>query len=189
MDIPRNYMRILIDNVNWERLSEKELPENFIEMFWDNLNMEKVMHYSVISESFIEKHASKLFQSEDKVKDELILTEIAGHQKLSETFINKYMTGYPFLWSYLCTFQRLSEYFMNLHKQELDWRAISINQRLSEDFMSANKDKLYWKGISINQLPLSEPFLEEFKEYIDWEEIVKQQRLSPVFSEKMKHYL
>jgi hypothetical protein len=171
MDINDRDKNTLIKNTNWDKVSNDSLSEHFIGMFFDNLDLVKVTHNSKLSETFLCEHADKMFQTPDKVKNELILINIATHQKVSEYFVEKYMAEYKFLWSYLCTFQRFSEDFLELHKEDLDWRAVSINQHLSEEFMLKYKTKLYWRGISINQGPFSDTFLEKVKDYIDLEAV------------------
>ncbi len=61
-------------------------------------------------------------------------------------------------------------------------------QKLSEGFIEKHKDNVNWKFISKNQA-LSEPFIEKNVDRVDWYYVSKYQKLSEIFIEKHKYNL
>jgi len=128
----------------------------------------------------------------NKVKNRLTLFEylfgpnwywISRHRKLSEKFIEKHKDEID--WYYIVKYQELSEKFIEKHKDKVDWNCISGCQKLSEKFIEKYQDKVYWNMISIYQ-KLSEKFIEKHKDKVDWNMISIYQILSEKFIEKFK---
>ena len=88
-------------------------------------------------------------------------------------------------WSSISEYKKLSEAFIEKHKDEVDWYYISIYQKLSEAFIEKHKDEVYWNYISRYQ-KLSEEFIEKHKDKVYWRCIYQYQKLSEEFIEKHK---
>ena len=80
---------------------------------------------------------------------------------------------------------QLSEAFIEIHLDKVNWEYLSDYQKLSESFMEKYQDKLDWLHVSYSQ-KLSESFIEKFKDKLEWYHISSQQNLSDVFIKK--HY-
>ena len=83
-------------------------------------------------------------------------------------------------WMKISGYQKLSEEFIERHKDKVDWIRISIFQKLSEEFIERHQDKVNWKLISGNQ-KLSEDFIERHQDKVDWYVISGYQKLSEDF--------
>ena len=68
---------------------------------------------------------------------------------------------------------------------EIKWNYISYHQKLSEDFIEKHKDRVDWNYISYYQ-KLSEDFIEKHKDRVNWICISYYQKLSKQFRQKMK---
>ena len=78
----------------------------------------------------------------------------------------------------------LSEEFIERHRDEVDWNAVSEHQELSEKFIEKFKDRVNWEAISIYQR-LSEEFIERHADRVDWFHILNSQKhLSSEFRKK-----
>ena len=102
-----------------------------------------------------------------------------------ESFINKYIKYYTkHIWYNISCHQKLSESFIEKFKDKVDWVTISAFQKLSESFIEKFKDNVSWYDISCHQ-KLSESFIEKFKDKVDWQLILQSQILSKQFIQKM----
>ncbi len=113
--------------------------------------------------------------------------EISGEQWLSITkcynlsvqFFEKYYKH--IWWNYCSAEQHLSDEFIQNHKDELNWNAISAcDKGLSETFIEKYKDKVNWFWIS-NSQKLSEAFIAKHYKEVNWYEISFYQALSETF--------
>jgi len=124
----------------------------------------------------------KAIKTKYNVTEENINWEIVSiDEKLSESFIEAHKDKVDWYW--ISIHQTLSESFIEAHKDKIDWYWISIHQTLSESFIEAHKDKIDWYWISKYQT-LSESFIEAHKDYVDWSWISKYQKLSKSFIER-----
>jgi hypothetical protein len=110
-----------------------------------------------------------------------IVEEIKDIEKFFDENINKY----EFDWDIFSKHQKLSESFIDKHKDKVDWYYISIYQKLSEEFIEKYGYKMNWRYISQYQT-LSEPFIEKHYDKVDWDYISKYQTLSEELIEKYK---
>jgi hypothetical protein len=110
-----------------------------------------------------------------------IVEEIPNIEKFFDENINKY----EFDWDIFSKHQKLSESFIDKHKDKVDWYYISIYQKLSEEFIEKYGYKMNWRYISQYQT-LSEPFIEKHYDKVDWDYISKYQTLSEELIEKYK---
>ncbi len=109
--------------------------------------------------------------------------DISIYQKLSEDFIERHKNN--FNWHYISIYQKLSEVFIEKHSDKVNWHYISRYQKLSEDFIERHADKVNWNYISIYQ-KLSEDFIERHADKVHWHYISEYQKLSEDFIEKHK---
>lgn len=110
----------------------------------------------------------------------LLYSNILSTEELLEEFIDKIN------WDIISSKRfKLSESFMEKHKDKLSWYNISNYQTLSEEFIEKHKDSVKWKGISMTQT-LSEEFIEKNKDFVDWDDISSYQKLSEEFIERNK---
>lgn len=120
-------------------------------------------------------------------------------------------------WTRVCTVENLSEEFMDMWADELDWLAVSQNQqhmsidfinkhadrinwgaaskflKLDENTIAENHHRVNWQKISMYQ-PLSEAFMRDWRFHIDWDMIpVYQKNISEeflqAFADKMKWHI
>ena len=83
----------------------------------------------------------------------------------------------------------LSEDFIRLHQDKIDWYVLSIyNKTISESFVREFQDKIHWPGIS-GRLDFSENFIAEFKDRVFWHSISANRNMSEVFMNKFQHYI
>jgi len=107
--------------------------------------------------------------------------------RLSEELIEEY--SYFVDWTEVSMHSKLSEDFIELHRNDVNWDKISEWQKgLSEKFIRSFSDRVNWKEISKNQT-LSEKFMIEFKDKIDWFNVSKSQKLSEAFMSQFKNLL
>src|SRR5574344_137783 len=106
------------------------------------------------------------------------LNYISIYQKLSEEFIDKHKD--KVYWGYISQYQKLSEEFIEKHCDKVEWVYISMNQKLSEKFIKKYIDKVDWGCISIYQT-LSEEFIEKHIDKVNWSYISRCQKLSEEF--------
>ena len=114
-----------------------------------------------------------------------IVEEITNIEKFFDDYINKsdYISKYD--WGNISQFQKLSESFIEKHKDKLNWVNISKFQTLSEEFIGKHKDKVNWNCISRFQT-LSEEFIEKYSNKVYWYYISEFQTLSEEFIVKHK---
>ena len=106
--------------------------------------------------------------------------------QLSEEFIKMFQDKLN--WSALSACQTLSEDLIREFQDKVEWEWISKEQKLSEDFIREFKEKVDWYYISISQT-LSEDFIREFQDKVDWEEISWYQTLSENFIREFQDYV
>src|SRR5574344_165318 len=78
-----------------------------------------------------------------------------------EKFFDENIKNFEVDWNIFSKHQKLSESFIDKHKDKVDWDYISINQKLSEELIEKHIDKVDWYYISKYQT-LSEPFIEKY---------------------------
>lgn len=83
-------------------------------------------------------------------------------------------------WFKISASLRLSEDFIRVFKDYVDWDIVSCMQNLSENFIRQFKNYVDWERISATQ-KLSEDFIREFKDKVNWINVMKYQD----FSDKM----
>lgn len=96
--------------------------------------------------------------------------------KLSDDFINIFSDYLN--WKDISEYQDLSEEMIEKHANKVNWEYISRFQNLSEDFIRKHKNDVDWKKISYYQENLSIPFIEEFINYLDLYGILVNSNLS-----------
>jgi len=161
------------------KLIKHELDEKFANHFADKiywpLASKEMTKLRQVDEALIRKY--------DQYWD---WTQISK-ARLSEQLIEDY-TNYVD-WTEVSMHSKLSEYFIEAHRHDVNWDKISEWQRdLSEDFIRRFKDKVNWKMISQNQ-KLSESFMIEFCDRIDWFYVSKSQKLSEKFMHRFQNEL
>ena len=154
----------------------EEIPN--IEKFFDENINNFVVYWYYIS---IHQKLSESFI--EKYDDKVHWRHISQYQTLSEKFIKKHSNKVD--WGNISIYQKLSEEFIGKHKNKVDWRWISSNQKLSEEFIGNHIDKVDWYNISIYQ-KLSEEFIEKYCDKVSWYFISIHQELSEEFIKKHK---
>ena len=86
-----------------------------------------------------------------------------NYKKLSEKFLEEHKDDVN--WCRVCEYKKLNEPFMRRVSDYLCWESVSEYQKLSESFMRDFRDELFWDEISIFQT-LSEEFVKEFEDYL-----------------------
>jgi hypothetical protein len=89
-------------------------------------------------------------------------------------------------WRQVSQLPRLSESFIAEFQNKVDWPRICRCQRLSESFIRQFRERVDWDWISINQ-QLSENFIREFRYFLNWDKIPVFQRLSEDFIREFSH--
>ena len=110
---------------NFDSGLSENLSENFIRKFFNKLNLENILTNQNLSISFIEE----------------ILEEIPNKGKGVDCL---------YFWTSISLFQKLTEEFICLHQNELQWEFISCSQNLSKDFVIEFKHKIDWECLSRN---------------------------------------
>ena len=143
--------------------------------YYDNIEGDKRL--------FLVEALGKVITGDDKsVTNKIkIIEEITDIEKFFDENIKKFKV----YWGYISINQRLSEEFIEKHKDKVDWYFISRYQILSEEFIEKHKDKVNWNCISIYQ-KLSEEFIDKYSDKVDWYDISRYQILSEEFIGKHK---
>lgn len=155
---------------NWEDiLYYWNLPQDFLRKHRKKIGLANIyrMQAKNLSEKFVEDYAS-----ECKETDWFVLSAFAD---VSEAFIEKHMSDYPWDWSGLCSRSvRLSEAFYDKYADKLDWLALSLHftQTYSMDFVERHKDDWDWDTIVYDRWnTLTPEFVERFEKEINWMEL------------------
>ena len=140
-------------------------------------NWETISKIKYLPAAFVEKFQDKLdwksrcllfHLNEDQIGlySHLIgWLNISWHCRLSEAFIETHKDDVNWNWISCC--QKLSEVFIERHKDRVDWPVVSANQKLSEAFIEKFHDRVYWCKICMYQ-KLSEAFILLFDGRVDW---------------------
>lgn len=181
-NLTENEIRDHIDKVNWKAISNKQnLTESFIREFDENLNWKAISNSQELAKDFIREHAKKIYWR-----------CILQHFKFDVDFLDE-MSSYfitPIEWGAVCEYQKLDQKFIDKYADYLIGNEQLISkQRLSEEFMRLWRNKLNWYHLIANQ-KLSESFIEENIDRIgSWRAVFKYQKhLSPTFKKKHKKY-
>jgi hypothetical protein len=120
-------------------------------------------------------------------KTKKILVSEISKTKLSDDFIN-ILSDY-LNWNDISEYQDLSEEMLKKHANKVNWYIISGRQDLSEDFIRKHKDDINWNQLSFYHKNLSIPFIEEFINYLNLHEIIENSKLSEEFIKKYSNKL
>ncbi len=60
-------------------------------------------------------------------------------------------------WGEISYFQKLSEKFIEKHKDKINWYWVSYYQTISEDFIEKHKDKIDWGWVSYSRISKTLP--------------------------------
>lgn len=92
--------------------------------------------------------------------------DISEYSKLSEEFIRVFEDKVD--WELVCQYQKLSEELIREFQSKVDWYYVSSCHQLSENFIREFKDEVEWHSISEIQV-LSDNFVKELSDEIYWE--------------------
>lgn len=84
---------------------------------------------------------------------------IVEHRFLNENEIEAFCEDKE-MWSFMSYYQRMSEAFINKHKEDVDWKYISAKGPFSKDFILKNINKLQF-NIYLSNNEIKEDFLRE----------------------------
>ena len=188
-------------------LSDKAVDKIF-DYFEHNAFSYSVLRITKKAEEFLEQHRdymeknnskmwfdisrNNLLSEEfiDKYKDDLDIKEILETKpNLSEDFIENNIEDYGnwSSWFNICQNSKLSEDFMEKHKNNIHWSVVSSHQTLSEDFMLRNKDYLSWFDICQYQKLSIDFILGDAEPYV--KKSIKRLKMNKkIDQEKMKQY-
>jgi hypothetical protein len=130
---------------------EKERKRNYIQKKIDDIEAKggKTNYYD-------------MYEMYGRVSD--LWTIIIETQRLSESFIEKYMDKFKNGWSSICKYQKLSEDFMRKHSEKLNWWSVAHFQNYSQEFYFEFFDNISSKA--------------EYKELITTKEHLRPERLT-----------
>ena len=164
-----------------QRFSEEELEEIIgIAKSISDSQWRDISYFQNFSDAFIFRHLS-----------ELNVTGVLGAHKLPEETLKKIIDMKSPLpgaaWSAIAQ-QNISENFIRRHKNELPWETICSYQKLTEPFMEEMSDFLSWPDVSARQ-KLSEPFIRKHINQLSLEDLclcqVLPERLIEDFAYKL----
>ena len=154
-----------------------EKPFNCLE-YYNNINGNKRLFLVEALGEVINEYDKSIT---NKIK---IIEEIKDIEK----FFDENVDNFEVDWFWISTQQKLSESFIEKHKDKIDWDCISKCQKLSESFIEKYIDKVDWSYISAYQT-LSEEFIEKYFDKVDWYYILVNQKLSKEFRQKHNNKL
>jgi hypothetical protein len=162
----------------------QNLREDFIESHLDKLKLENVIRNQNVSEAFISRHLSELTTNKllgscrHKLSNEFMSTNRSYinwdlaviHQKINIDTLFSLMEDKDIKLNItsLCTFQDLTEDFIEKYFDKLDLEAIQKYQYLSYGFMRKHIDKF------------DEKLLRKYQSYVPYEELVNIDKTSDV---------
>lgn len=182
-------MGILMNELNWDDISRKDLSINFMTKYKDNLNWSIICYKNDIP-NYYYKH----------FVDKLDWKEICKRQQLTSSFIKKYekymnwdlvaTRGYinddiftEFFEELYCSMKfnkifinsntTISANIISQYEYYYDndiWNSISIYKNLDDEFINKYKDKLNWKLLS-NSFKFTETQIIKYKKYIKWNDL------------------
>jgi len=88
-------------------------------------------------------------------------------------------------WYQISESQHLSEDFIREFRDRINWHCLLKKQKLSEPLIRENTDLLNWTTVSMYQ-QLSEDFIGEFQDKVNWIQISSKQTLSEDFIRRYK---
>lgn len=153
-------MRQYIQHINFKSLGHFQiLTEDFIREFSEMLSWDDITVSQILSEEFmyefkdkikwmyiaVSQNLSEKFIRENKSK--LFMENVAIRQKMSESLMEEKGLNCP----NICTYQTLSEDFIEKHKNSVRWNIISKRQKLSEKFILKYRDRLDLYYVSMYQ--------------------------------------
>ena len=144
-----------------------------------NSNIVKELKSFVLLNMITEPALKKLVEYTNYDKE--FIRRICTWQKISEEFMEEYLEVID--WDGISRFQELSTSFMEKHLDKLNWYSISKYQFLSEDFIEKYSNRINWDNLSLNEL-IPEHTLFKFSDKLNWNTISKYQDLSESFIEK-----
>lgn len=101
--------------------------------------------------------------------------KLLGEFKLSESYMEKNIDLFDSVsWSYVSQFQKLSEKFIDAHKENVVWPYILRNQNISREFIVKHAKYIDWRCIDWSDVPrkiLSEDFIIKIKDYVDFDNL------------------
>lgn len=156
-DMSEKEIRDHFYDVNWKAISNRQnLTEEFIREFDEELNWRAISNSQELSKDFIREHA-----------DKLNWCGLLQHFKFDVEFLDEMSKHFnaPVIWENIMEYQKLDYHFIDKYADQLLNNVTSAmnlygKQRLSEDFMRLWKNKVNWVMI-IKTQKLSEQFLEE----------------------------
>lgn len=179
-------MKLDFAYIDWVHIcTEEKLNEKFITIFKKELlyfdRANKLFENQKVPAKVIESY---LKEHEDYI-DTFTLDIIFKNQEMTDSLIytilhdmSPYAYKYFDLWSYISTYGKISEKF--IENNPVNWHYISTSQPISEEFIIRNKDNVHFKVIGTKQ-KLSHNFIHEFKEKLNWNTILTHQILSDDF--------
>ena len=156
-DMSEKEIRDHFYDVNWKAISNRQdLTEEFIREFDEELNWRAISNSQELSKNFIREHA-----------DKLNWCGLLQHFKFDVDFLDEMSKHFnaPVIWENIMEYQKLDNHFIDKYADQLLNNVTSAmnlyhKQRLSEDFIRLWKNKVNWVMI-IKTQKLSEQFLEE----------------------------
>lgn len=184
--LSEDFIREFKGYVKWGEISyHQKLSEEFMDEFKDKLDWKYICMIQNLSEKFIDSHMDFIkFEylgynlTSDmvlKYKDKLNMQNLWSHVQLSEDALDE-LSKNKYNIKDCAYLSKLSEEFIDRHKDELNWNYVSSFQKLSEEFIESHLDYVDWGCISSYQ-KLSEEFIEKYANKIDWKFIIRNTKI------------
>lgn len=141
-----DFFREYQDKIRWESLShEININSKILKEFCDKVDWIKIIYNNKLKEDVIEFYITHILV--DRHYNESYIIPLISHQSLSVEFLDKYWNVFKPFANLISKWQKLTEEFIERHKDELDWDHISSYQDLSEQFMREHESYINWNII------------------------------------------
>ena len=125
-----------------EMIFYQDVSEKFIENNLDKINFGHLMYRIKFSEDFLERNKLKIIKNNEFGNE---FMNLSMSQKLSENFIEKHKDNLKFIW--FAKYQELSEEFIIKYWDKLNKKDVLENQELSEEFIIKHIDEIEYESI------------------------------------------
>jgi len=192
-EMSKEFILTYKDKINFDYLSTQNLSEDIIKEFEDELDWNILVLNTDLSEEMIKKNYDKINNKQDilerqvlsekffenHLSDELTMSDILRTQKVSEKFLIINMDEVNWITdsTNISKNVELSDNFMNVYSNEIDWMVISEYQKLSDGFIEKHIDKIDW-GLLSEYQNLSDYILDKYSVKVDWEKYSNNNELS-----------
>lgn len=160
------------DVLNWVTLCQSLnvfdlLNESQIQLCFDDIDwLNSIMYHNITTETFLKYH--KEFELHNYITNSYCLNEFELVQIINTLGIDNIK---DIDWDAMACYLVLSEDFIDYFFDYLNKSYISQHQMLSEGFIRIHRNELDWVWLSMYQSDWSLDFLKEFKQFINWQTI------------------